>query len=257
MNTSQNKKNQWGLIFLAVTIVIFTTACQFTVHLPRLGEKTVRGSGEIAQETRKVSDFEKVTLAVYGDMTIEIGEEQSLYIKGDEALLPYIETVIEDNALKIRFQENINAQDYQAFSFHLTVKSLDTILLAGMGTIHAPVLTADQFKIVISGAGDLEMTGLTANALKTVISGAGNVNIAEGSVGYQKVVIAGAGEYHTSNVQSEQTEITITGSGGATVWATETLKVVTTGGGDIFYYGDPIVDASGTGKTVVAQLEDK
>ena len=52
----------------------------------------VRGSGSIIEEGREVGDFTGVALAGVGDLTIEVGERESLRIKAEDNLMPYLET---------------------------------------------------------------------------------------------------------------------------------------------------------------------
>jgi hypothetical protein len=65
------------------------------------------------------------------------------------------------------------------------------------------------------------------------------------------VTITGSGDYNGANLSSHQASVTCSGSGSATVQASETLKVHISGSGNVEYIGDPqiteeVVTGSGT-----------
>jgi hypothetical protein len=70
-----------------------------------------------------------------------------------------------------------------------------------------------------------------------------------GKVTSQAVTLSGLGNYSTGDLDSQQATITVTGAGGATVWARTNLNVKISGAGTVSYYGSPTItkDISGLG----------
>jgi hypothetical protein len=233
-------KKKLFLLILALSIL----ACQVG------GLMGVRGSGNVAEEDRAVSGFTGVALAGIGELTIEVGERESLRIEAEDNLMPYLEAEVRNGILKIGAQDGVNLNPTRPVRFYLTVKELDTIVLSGSGDIKAPDLEAERFSVTISGSGDVEMGDLSADILNVTISGSGNLDIASGQIEEQDITISGSGEYQAGGLNSGSAEITISGSGNATVWATDSLDVQISGSGSVNYYGNPrtTFSASGSGK---------
>ena len=51
--------------------------------------------------------------------------------------------------------------------------------------------------------------------------------------------MSGVGNYGAGNLESLTARVTLTGAGGATIWAKDTLDVTITGVGSAGYYGSP------------------
>ena len=62
---------------------------------------TIRGSGNVVEETREVSGVSGVQLATIGDMVIELGDKESLRIEAEDNLLEYFETEVRNGKLII------------------------------------------------------------------------------------------------------------------------------------------------------------
>ena len=233
---------------IASVMVLSVLACQVG------GLMGVRGSGSIIEEGREVGDFTGVALAGIGELTIEVGERESLRIKADDNLMQYFDTEVRNGVLEIGVQDGINLNPTRPVRFYLTVKELDTMVLSGSGDIKAPDLEAERFSVTISGSGDVEMGDLSAEILNVIISGSGNLDIFGGQIEEQDITISGSGEYQAGDLSSRSVEITISGSGNATVWATDSLDVRISGSGSVNYYGNPRTTFSGSGSGKIKSL---
>jgi len=201
-----------------------------------------------------VGDFTGVALAGIGELTIEVGERESLRIEAEDNLIQYFETEVRNGTLEIGIRDGVNLNSTRPVRFYLTVEELDTVVLSGSGNIEAPDLEAQRFSVTISGSGDVEMGDLSADILNVTISGSGNLDIAGGRVEEQDITISGSGEYQAGDLSSESVQITISGSGNATVWATESLDVRISGSGSVNYYGNPRTTFSGSGSGKLRSL---
>lgn len=251
-----------GLIVLAVLALLLSTlSCVCggidfgTARVGRVG--VVRGSGNVVEEERQVSGFTGVALGGIGDLTIEVGEEETLRIEAEDNLLGYIETEVRDGTLRIQSRDKVNLKPKRSIRFYVTVKELDTIVLSGLGDIEVPDLETSRFAVRISGMGDVKAGELNADRLDGIISGMGDLEIAGGQVEAQNIIISGVGEYRAGDVRSDAVEITTSGVGSATVWATETLDVLISGSGSVNYYGTPRIDFSRSGSGTLNSLGDR
>jgi len=224
-------RKRFGLIVLLMALSIL--ACQ--VGGVSLGDaRTIRGSGDVVEETRTVSGFTAVELATLGTLHIEVGDTESLRIEAEDNLMGYLETEVRSGRLRIGTQEDIRLDATKPVHYYLTVTGLDTI--------------------VISSSGDIEMGELVADALEVDINSSGNLDIASGQVKTQYVTISSSGNYTAKDLVSAEAEVRLNSSGSATIWVQETLKANLNSSGDLRYRGNPTVDATTNSSGDVIQI---
>jgi hypothetical protein len=232
-----------------LVLAFSTLACQLTVGWP--GGRTVTGSGTLVEETREVSGFTGVELALatLGNLHIEVGEEEALRIEAEDNLMRYIDTEVRGDTLHIESPKNVVLIPKSRVDLYLTVKELDTIGVSGAASVDTPDLEATRFAVTISGAGDVDVDGLEADSLEVDISGAGDVYIEEGAVEEQEIIVSGGGNYQARGLESAEADIRLSGVGSATVRVRDRLKVKISGAGQVRYVGNPTVeeDISGVG----------
>ncbi|HEX6384545.1 MAG TPA: DUF2807 domain-containing protein, partial [Anaerolineae bacterium] len=83
------------VIFISVIAILALSACT-------INARDIRGSGTVVRDDRPVAGIRGVTLATLGDMTIELGDEESLVVEAEDNLLPYPETEVRSGILTIR-----------------------------------------------------------------------------------------------------------------------------------------------------------
>ena len=212
-------------------------------------------TGDVRTETREVSDFDRVALAGFGDLYITQGEEESLTIEASPEILDRIKTEVEDGKLTIRFVRNwldwigdVLATGFAGMRvrYDLTVKELAALAITGAGRVQVANLETDQLALELRGAGQLSIESLDAEQLEIDLSGAGQIKVG-GRVTEQTVKITGAGSYDAPDLESQRAKATLTGLGGATVWAVEDLEATIRSVGSVSYYGAPTVSKKITG----------
>ena len=245
------KINKFFLIAV-FSLLVFTSACSGNPFT-----RIFEGSGNIITEERDVSDFDRVSLSGFGEVTIEQGDEESLTVTTDENIMPYVITKVKGNTLVLDLDDTGRNGSYDptdGIKFTLVVKDLSRMDISGAGNIAIDELETEKLVVELSGAGNLEIHSLTADELVVTQSGAGAVFVS-GQVKGQDLTFSGVGSYHASELESETAIVLISGAGTATLWATESLDVAISGIGNIIYYGNPriIQNVSGLGKLVSAE----
>ena len=235
-----NKK----FFLLLVIFALFFSSCGFPVRYT-----TVRGSGNIIFESRRVADFNSVDLSGIGMLIIEQGDKESLEISAEENLLPYLRSEVSGNNLKLGVQEFVNIQPTEDIIYRLTVKDLNTIETSGLGNVEIDSLETNRLFIEISGSGKVSIDDLRVESVTLEISGLGDINLT-GKVSDQRVKLSGAGSYQAGNLESSSASVEISGTGNAVVWAIDTLTIELSGAGKVEYYGSPVLnsDISGVGQ---------
>jgi hypothetical protein len=201
----------------------------------------IRGSGNVATQEMAVSDFQRVTLQGFGQVTITQGDEQALSVTTDDNIMPYIKAEVRGGTLTLGFDRdgrNLEFRPSDGIQFDLSVRDISKLRLSGAGDISADSLRAERLEIALSGAGNVSIGSLEADRLTVRLSGAGNVNLA-GRVAEQGVFLSGAGDYRAADLESQTAHVELSGAGSAIVWASDTLNARATGAGAIEYYGSP------------------
>jgi hypothetical protein len=236
--------------------------------------RTVRGSGNVVEETRAVSGVSGVELATIGTLTIAVGDTESLRIEAEDNLMEYLETEVRNGRLSIETQDNIRLDAKRPVNYYLTVTGLEAIEISSSGDIQAPDLEAERFSINISSSGDLQMGDLEAEALTVKISSSGdvtmgvlnadtlevdisstgNLDIGGGQVKTQNITISSSGNYTAQDLASDEAEVRLNSSGSATIWVQDYLKAILSSSGDLRYRGNPTVDATTTSSGDIIQI---
>ena len=191
-------------------------------------------TGNLATESREVSNFDRVFLRDYGELVITQGEEESLTIETDRDILPQIKTEVREGKLIIKIGGSWMDKLGHAFStsltrhaikYNLAVRKLTGLEIAGVVSVKASDIETDRLALKVSG-----------------------------KVGEQRIAISGAGSYKASKLESARVSVNLTGAGQATVRAIENLDVAIRGIGSVEYYGSPTVKKSVSGIGSITSL---
>jgi hypothetical protein len=235
-------------------LTLLATACSDDSEVgPAAG---IEGSGATVAESRDVSGFDEVSLMGQGSVLITQGATESLIIETDDNLLQYIETEVVGSRLEIRIQELTDIDPTSSVTYRLGVSELSSVGIAGAGSISADALDTGDLEVYILGAGNIDIDNLSALYVNVFGGGAGDITLA-GTATRLQVDLSAAVSFDGTDLLTPTAEITIGGSGNATVWATESLDVVNNGAGNVSYYGSPTVTSSGSGVGRLESLGDK
>jgi Putative auto-transporter adhesin, head GIN domain len=193
------------IVFLAACFV-FITGCRW------LG---IQGNGNIKTEERTVSSFANVDMRGAFEIEWQNGAP-SLRITTDENLLPYIESDVSGDTLRLRTREQMRPSH-------------------GIKVVASSPTRAGA---KISGAVKLAAKQLSGPRFALESSGASQV-LLDGNVDELLADMTGASELAASTLQTKTAEISTTGAGDAELAVAETLKVAITGAGKVTYSGNP------------------
>jgi len=218
--------------------------------------ETIKGSGVAQTETRDLSGFHTVFVGIDAKVELQQGSAEGVTITGDDNIVPLVETVVENGALKIRWADNNRVSTtYKSLAIVVRLKNIDGIRLGGSGSIHADHLKAGTLKATVAGSGDIVFDALDADSLHGSIAGSGSLKAA-GRADALEFSLAGSGDLVAPKLLSRRVSISVQGSADAVVWATETLTVTVAGSGDVKYYGKPQVTKTVAGSGSVRRARD-
>lgn len=218
----------------SLTAVLAAALVLVGCDTPAFAER-VTGSGTAATQSRDVSQVRSVGLAVPGTLDIVQGEREALSITGDDNVLPLVETVVEQGALRIRFREarSLSVTPRVPLRFTLQVRTLEGIAIAGSGDVRAERLEVPKLRVSVSGSGN---------------------TLLGGKVQSLDVDVAGSGNVKASKLEASRATISIAGSGDARLWVREGLSASIAGSGNVDYYGDAKLTTSIVGSGRVRRL---
>jgi hypothetical protein len=204
---------------------------------PEILSTDIHGIGPVWREERGIHGVNSVTLATIGELTIDPGETETLTVEGEYSLLPYIETRTWSGMLTIRHTEHTHLRPNAPVRYRLTVLALERVAVSNAGSVDISSLQAGYLSVISNGSGDILLSRLTADRLEVEINSSGSIRIAEGAVGEQTVVLNDSGRYEAGGLSSRDAQVTVNGSGDATLWVTDDLQATLNGSGAIYYYG--------------------
>jgi len=181
-----------------------------------LRDRGVKGSGDLATETREVDPFTRIETNGSADLTVTVGPEQSIAITFDDNLIELIETKVHGKTLEITPTRSYSSR--RSCEIVITVPKLERVACSGSGDIVVERLDAETFEFKLSGSGDFT---------------------AEGKTDELDIDLSGSGDVDTRDLVAQEAYVRITGSGDVKVHAAESLDARVSGSGDIDYYGDP------------------
>jgi hypothetical protein len=215
------------------------------VQLGDVGRETVSGSGTLISETRQLSGVNRVELTINADLEIQQGSQESITITGDDNIVPLLQTNVSGGRLTIRYQPQVNVRTVHQLKLVLTVVDLSGLSASSSGTVNVGPLTTGNFDLNLSSSCDVNLQNLEADKLTTHISSSGGVNV-RGTANSLTLNISSSGNFEAGDLQVQEANVTLTSSGDATLWVTNSLLANLSSSGNVAYYGNPTVNQHAT-----------
>lgn len=201
------------------------------------------------QRTYQVADFDGIASSGRQDIVITAGEEIAVRGEGPGEVLAQIEVVVEGGTLQIRPRDGRDS-DWDALrgvTFHVTVPRLEAVTVTGFGDVRIDRIAGNRFSGIIAGRGELAIGEMEVEDADFSIGGSGDVVVA-GTARNTKIAIGGSGNVRAASLRSETAEITIAGRGDVELAAQERARVTIMGSGDVDISGPATCSVTKVGR---------
>lgn len=194
------------------------------------------GSGIIITETRKVNDFNAVSVGGGFEVEVRIGAATSVVVEADDNIMEYISTTTENNTLKISTEDLHNYSDV-----HMKVLITTPGLVSVKASASAKVIVEDVLKSANrlsfkASSGASILAEIDAPQVQSDASSGASVTISGKTRQYSAEASSGA-EIKSFNLLSENTTVSASSGASASVHASVTLKASASSGASITYQG--------------------
>lgn len=208
-------------------------------------------TGTQTDEIRQVTTFEAIDFQALGVVNVVQDQAQEVKVSGDAALVSHLETVVENNTLKIRFKDETKInwnlfKDEPNLKIYVATPQLKGLYNNGGGLLRMEGLKTDALSIELGGGGVIELKDVTAASLETELGGAGKIFIA-GQSKSANLEVSGAGKLDAENLICETVSAEVSGMGSIHTYATQKLRADVSGAGSIRYKGEPVVEKNISG----------
>lgn len=214
-------------------------------------------------EVRDVDSFTRLHMKSVGDVTLTQGDEVRVEVVApNQEIIDKIRTEVRGDRLVIDTDFDNRSRGFMDWlfgdddsldgddlEFRITMAEIREVRVDGTGDVEGTTpIEADLFDIQLSGTGDVDFD-LNVNTLKTRISGTGDADL-RGTARSHDISVSGTGDVEAGDLESEQVDVRVSGTGDCTVYVTGTLDASVSGLGDVRYRGNPSevnTSASGLG----------
>jgi hypothetical protein len=209
--------NRLLIIGITTILSLLLALNDASAYTATLSQDCEHGNGKTKTESRELPEFDMLEVSGAFDIKVTAGRNrQTVRITADENILPLITTALQGDKLTIYPGKPICTE--MAIIVEINVTNLNALVSSGSDKVKVEGLNTSKFSVTMSGSSEVELAG-KANTLDAGISGAGNLN--------------------ARDLLTEETGLNISGSGAATVHASEKLQVEIVGVADVNYYGNP------------------
>ncbi|MCP3917399.1 MAG: DUF2807 domain-containing protein [bacterium] len=198
-------------------VALFSVLVACTVEL----SETVHGSGTSSTEYRDVDGYRSVAVRGSIDARVRVGEPAHVMITGDDNLIEYVETSVENGRLIVQVRRGFRLDP--APRIEIGASQLESLQLVGAGTLRVEGVDDETIELGLEGSGDLECRGRVGQLVATV---------------------TGSGTMDLFDLVAQDAQVEISGSGDIETRAERALSVSVSGSGDVLYRGEPEISQS-------------
>jgi len=221
-----------------IILITFVFLISITTNAQIWGSKRIKGSGEVITKSRKMKSFDAIAVGGNFEVILTNDNSNTLTIKADNNIMPYIITEVEGGTLKIKFKKNVNIRTSNDIIITVPVKKIKRISLGGSGKIESKdLIKTNRLSINIGGSGTVALK-VDADKISTAIGGSGTIKLS-GKTHKISNSLAGSGSVKAYDLTATIAQASIAGSGDVRVTVKDEINATIVGSGNFYYKGNP------------------
>lgn len=177
------------------------------------------------EETRDLSDYSKIKVDGLANLVVEVGDNYSFKVEGDDDMVEFLRTRVRGKTLVIDFDDNDREKNISFFSLSdlkvkitITMPALEGLEIDGLVDAYINGIDSRDFELEIDGKADVELRGKCETA---------------------DIEIDGWADVDAREFKCENVDIELDGMGDADVYASKSVRASADGMGDIVVFGNP------------------
>jgi hypothetical protein len=216
--------------------ILALVGCMALLGLSSCMLNCVHGSGDMKTETRKVSDFNRISISGVYKVVLKQDSSRSVTITADDNLLKYIKTNVSGGRLKIYNRRNFcNTGE---LTVNIGVRNLEELSSSGVVEVESDgKINTKDMRFKLSGASKITMDLNAANVV-TSGEGASELNL-KGQATSHDIDLSGDSKVYALDFVVSSCEIESTGVGHCEVNVLNSLSVHSSGASEVKYRGNP------------------
>lgn len=213
-----------NLFFLAV--VIMFSACM----------RSKTGSGNVISDTRNISSFNKLSTAGSVKVNIVKGDKVGVVVETDDNIMPFVETVVSGNTLKIRLKDINNLRNSEV-NVTVTVPEIKSIHASAGSEVKSKdiVYSSDKMDLDASSGANIN---INLDAPDVTLSSSSGAEVTAG--GRTKVMSAEASSgssVKAGDLHAEVASGNASSGGSVKIFGSISVDGTASSGGEVRYSG--------------------
>ncbi|HEY9002353.1 MAG TPA: head GIN domain-containing protein [Mucilaginibacter sp.] len=192
-------------------------------------------------EDRHITGFHAVDVGGSFDVYITQGSSESVKVEAPDEIIDHIITEVDNGVLKIYNKNDRNFHwgdlfNHKKIAVYVSAKDMNAVAVSGSGNVYFKEgIHAESIRLRVSGSGDM-FGRVDAKNLESSISGSGDVKLA-GRAENSAVSVSGSGDFEARGLVTVNTIVHVSGSGDASINASNSVSASVSGSGDVRYTG--------------------
>lgn len=217
------------------------------ILIPLAGFSQTEGSGNIEQQVRPLSSFNKIEVGSAFTVYLSQGDAQVI-VEADDNINSRIETTVKNGVLEI---SSTGIKNPTALRIYITSPNITDIRISGAARLESKgVLAYPVLNLSASGASRVNVE-LDTKELESSASGASRV-ILRGNAISHNASVSGASSVNALMLKTVSTTTNVSGAGKMSVFAKNQITTDISGAGSVNYFDNPDVKrVRQTGNSVI------
>lgn len=200
----------------------------------------IKPSNNIATETRKVSDFDRIEVEGIFQVDVTYSSNEEIEIKAPENLHQYIELTVKSGTLHIEIKKKTKVNSPHSINVHISTAKLNGFELSGASSVHLNnQLKDNNLSIESSGAAYFE-GDVNVREAELELSGAANV-LLSGMATDANLELSGASHVKDYAFEVDNLDVELSGASSLKITTLKRLEGDISGASSLRYDGNPSI----------------